>query len=94
MTTETLEEVFPPEKELVVVLVEEIKRGFDRLVKALDPEKYPKVRTFIDNFLKNALLIFEYWLEGKGWIPLKTNAIESAFSRIVNRVKRVGRQWS
>jgi hypothetical protein len=39
-------------------------------------------------------LIFDYWLEGKGWIPMTTNAIESAFSRIVNRVKHVGRRWS
>jgi len=91
---ELLEEVLPPEKELVVELVEEIKRGFNKLIKALDPQKYPKARTYIQNFASNALLVFDYWLEGKGWIPLTTNAIESAFSRIVNRVKHVGRRWS
>ena len=94
LTKEMLEEVLPPDKELVVDLIEEIKRGFEKLIKALDAEKYPKARTYIENFLKNALLIFDYWLEGKGWIPMTTNAIESAFSRIVNRVKHVGRRWS
>lgn len=94
LTKELLEEVLPPEKELIVALVEEIKRGFDKLIKALDPEKYPKARTYIENFSRNALLVFEYWLEGKGWIPLTTNVIESAFSRIVNRVKHIGRRWS
>jgi transposase-like protein len=89
-----LEEVLPPEKELVVELVEDIKQGFDKLIKALDPHKYPKARTYIENFASNALLVFDYWLEGKGWIPMTTNAIESAFSRIVNRVKHVGRRWS
>lgn len=89
-----LEEVLPPEKELVVELVEDIKHGFDNLIKALDPQKYPKARTYIENFASNALLVFDYWLEGKGWIPMTTNAIESAFSRIVNRVKHVGRRWS
>jgi len=94
LTKELLEEVLPPDKAVVAELVEEIKRGFDKLIKALDPEKYPKARTYIENFSKNALLVFEYWLEGKGWIPLTTSAIESAFSRIVNRVKHVGRRWS
>jgi len=94
LTQELLEEVLPPDKELVVELVEEIKTGFNKPLKALDPEKYPRARTYIENFSKNALLVFEYWLEGKGWIPLTTNAIESAFSRIVNRVKRIGRRWS
>jgi len=94
LTKELLEEVLPPEKELVVELIEEIKIGFDKLIKALDPEKYPKSRTYIENFARNALLVFDYWLEGKGWIPMTTNAIESAFSRIVNRVKHVGRRWS
>jgi transposase-like protein len=89
-----LENVLPQEKELVVELIEEIKKSFQRLVDALDPEKYPKARAYIENFSKNVLVVFDYWLEGKGWIPLTTNAIESAFSRIVNRIKRVGRWWS
>ena len=89
-----IEELLPQDKKVVVELVEEIKAGFDKLIKALNPEKYPKARTYIENFSKNALLVFEYWLEGKGWIPLTTNAIESALSRIVNRVKRIGRRWS
>jgi len=94
LTKELLEEVLPPERELVVELAEEIKQGFDNLIKALDPQKYPKARTYIENFASHALLVFDYWLEGKGWIPMTTNAIESAFSRIVNRVKHVGRRWS
>lgn len=94
LTKELLEEVLPPEKELVVELVEEIKKGFERLIKALSPDKYPKARAYMENFYRNALLVFDFWLEGKGWIPLTTNAIESAFSRLVNRVKRIGRRWS
>jgi transposase-like protein len=89
-----LEDVHPPEKELVVELVEEIKKSFQRLIDALDPQRYPKTRTYMENFSKRVLVVFDYWLEGKGWIPLTTNAIESALSRIVNRVKRTGRRWS
>ena len=90
----SIRDVFGMEKEIVVELAEDIKQGFDNLIKALDPQKYPKARTYIENFASNALLVFDYWLEGKGWIPLTTNAIESAFIRIVNRVKHVGRRWS
>ena len=75
-------------------LIEEIKRSFQRLTDAHHPARYPKARTYIENFSKNVLTFFDYLLEGKGWMPLITNAIESAFSRIVNRIKRVGRRWS
>ena len=94
LSQEVLEKVLPPEKEVIVELVEEIKKGFQKLIDALDPERYPKARTYLINFSQNVLLVFDCWLEGKGWIPLTTNAIESAFSRIVNRVKRIGRRWS
>ncbi|HUV59864.1 MAG TPA: hypothetical protein VMW09_07100 [Desulfatiglandales bacterium] len=94
LTKELLEEVLEPEKELVVELVEEIKKGFEKLIKVLSPEKYPKASAYMENFYQNALLVFDFWLEGKGWIPLTTNAIESAFSRLVNRIKRIGRRWS
>lgn len=94
LNKDILEKVIPPEKELVVELVEEIKKSFQRLIDALDPERYPKARAYIENLSKNVLVVFDYWLEGKGWIPLTTNAIESALSRIVNRIKRTGRRWS
>ncbi|MDH7511904.1 MAG: hypothetical protein QHH14_03035 [Clostridiales bacterium] len=94
LTKELLEEVLEPEKELVVELVEEIKKGFEKLIRALSPDKYPKARAYMENFYRNALLVFDFWLEGKGWLPLTTNALESAFSRVVNRIKRIGRRWS
>ena len=94
LTKELLEEVLEPEKELGVELVEEIKKGFEKLIKVLSPEKYPKARAYMENFYHNALLVFDFWLSGKGWIPLTTNAIESAFTRLVNRIKRIGRRWS
>ena len=94
LTREVLEKVLPPEKEAIGGVVEEIKAGFRKLFEALDPQKYPKARTYLENFYHQALLVFEYWLEGKGWIPLWTNAIESALSRVVNRIKRVGKRWS
>lgn len=65
LTKEMSEEILLPEKELIVELIEEIKIGFDKLIQAPDPEKYRMARTYIENSSKNALLIFDYWLEGK-----------------------------
>ena len=36
----------------------------------------------------------KHWLDNGEVIPLTTNAIESAFSQVNNRIKRVGRRWS
>ena len=91
---EDLEQLTAGDKPLVTRLVRAIKRCFRELLEALPGERYPKSRTYIENFYRHSLLFFDYWLEGKGWIPLTTNIVESAFSRIVNRVKRVGRRWS
>lgn len=91
---EDLEQLTESDKPLVERLVRAIKRCFRELLKVLPAERYPKSRTYIENFYRHSLLFFDYWLEGKGWIPFTTNIVESAFSRIVNRIKRVGRRWS
>jgi len=91
---EELEQLEPADKPLVERLVRVIKRCFKDLMAALPPDRCPKTRTYLENFYHHALLFFDYWLKGKGWIPFTTNAIESAFSRLVNRVKRIGRRWS
>jgi transposase-like protein len=89
-----LETLEPADKARVVRLVRKIKRGFRELIGILNPAKYPMTRTYLENFYAHALVFFDYWLEGRGWIPQTTNAIETAFSRVVNRIKRVGRRWS
>jgi len=60
----------------------------------LPEDKYPKTRTYLENFSHQALVFFDYWLDHQLWIPLTTNIAESGFSRVVNRIKRVGRRWS
>jgi len=40
-----IEEFLPQDKKVVVNLVGEVKNGFEKLIKALGPKKYPKART-------------------------------------------------
>ena len=54
----------------------------------------PKARAYIENSIKPVTTFFGWWLQKGEALPLTTNAIESHFSRICNRVKRIGRRWS
>jgi hypothetical protein len=89
-----LEQLGREDRPVVEKLVRMIKRSFKELLASLPPDKYPKARTYVANFYRHALLFFDYWLKGKGWLPLNTNLIEAAFSRLVNRIKHIGRRWS
>ena len=68
------------------------QQGFEQLLKALEP--YPKARAYIENLVKPVTTFLGWWLQKGEALPLTTNAIESHFSQICNRVKRIGRRWS
>jgi hypothetical protein len=89
-----LEALTPEDAPRVHKLVAAIRRCFDELLAVLLETKYPKMRTYLMNFSQQALVFFDYWVDHQYWIPLKTNIAESGFSRVVNRIKRVGRRWS
>jgi transposase-like protein len=89
-----LEAFSPADEPLLRKLVKAIRRCFRDLLTALPVDKYPKTRTYVENFSRQAMTFFDYWLDRQEWIPLTTNAIESSFSRVVNRIKRIGRRWS
>jgi len=75
-------------------MVEKTQQGFEKLLQALDPQRYPRTRTYIENLMAPVATFLKHWLDNRDVIPLTTNAIESAFSQVNNRIKRVGRRWS
>ena len=89
-----LETLKAADEPLVRELASSIRRGFAELLTALPEERYPRTKAYVQNFAREALVFFDYWLDHRRWLPLTTNAIESAFSRVVNRIKRIGRRWS
>ena len=71
-------DILPATDEPVVrKLVETIERGFEDLLAALPPEKYPKTRTYVENFLGAGLTFFKYWLDHYEWPPFTINVAES-----------------
>lgn len=93
-TKERLEKISPADYGKIQALIQQTKEGFEKLINEVDAGKYPKARAYLINLYNHTMTFLDYWLETKQWIPLNINAIESAFSRIANRIKRVGKRWS
>lgn len=94
LTQANMEKLRPEDRPLVEQMVEKTQQGFEQLLQALDPQRYPRTRTYIENLIEPVTTFLKHWLENGEVIPLTTNAIENAFSRVNNRIKRVGRRWS
>ncbi len=94
LTQADLEKLHPQDRPLVEQIVEKTQQGFEQLLLALDPQRYPKTRTYVENLIKPVTTFLNWWLEKGEVIPLTTNAIENAFSRVSNRIKKVGKRWS
>ncbi len=75
-------------------LVKRTEQGFKDLIEALAPDKYPKARRYIEDLSFRVTTFFRWWLEKGEWLPLNTNAIESAFSRVKNRIRFISKRWS
>jgi len=94
LTKEQLEKIDPANHETIQQLIQQTIQGFEKLLKVLDPEKYPKARIYLSNLYQHTMTFLDYWLQSSKWLPLNINAIESAFSRIANRIRNMGKRWS
>jgi hypothetical protein len=93
-TKRHLENLRPEDRPRVEAILQRTQQGFQELLDTLNPKKYPKARTYIENLITPLTTFFRWWLHKGEMIPLTTNAIESAFSQVCTRIKKVGRRWS
>jgi hypothetical protein len=94
MTKDKLEKLRPEDRPRVEQIIKQTQQEFAELLNVLHPDKYPKARTYIQNLIQPVSAFLSWWLNKGEVIPLNTNAIESAFSQVNNRIKRIGRRWS
>lgn len=94
LTKAQLEHLRPEDRPLVEQMARKTEEGFKQLLEALDPQRYPKARRYVENLIEPVTTFLHWWLSKGEVIALNTNAIESAFSQVSNRIKRVGRRWS
>jgi len=92
MTQVQLESLKPQDRTQVEKRTQQTEQGFEQLLTALKP--YPKARAYIEHLVKPVTTFLHWWLHKGEALPLTTNAIESRFSQICNRIKRLGRRWS
>ena len=94
LTKSQLEDIRPEDRHRIEQIADKTQHGFQELLTMLDPHRYPKARAYLQNLIEPVTTFLKWWLyKGEG-IPFTTNAIESAFSQVCNRIKRVGRRWS
>jgi len=89
-----LETLSVEDKKNVKILCQRTAACFEELVQMLNPKRYPKARTYIQNLSNSVSVFFHWWLEKEEWIPFTSNLIENRFSQVKNRIKRIGRRWS
>ena len=89
-----MEQLRPEDRPHIAQITQQTQKGFEELLEALDPEKYPRARAYIENLMKPVTTFLSWWLKKGEILPLTTNALESAFSQVKNRIKRIGRRWS
>jgi len=94
LTQERLEQIDPADHPTIQTLAQQTRQGFEQLLQALDSQKYPTAKTYLSNLYQHTMTFLDYWLQTKQWLPLNINALESAFSRITNRIKKIGKRWS
>lgn len=59
LTQKDMEKLRPEDRPVVEQMVEKTQQGFEQLLQALDPQRYPRTRTYIEtvNFKKDVALI-------------------------------------
>lgn len=94
LTQSQIEKICPEDYHHITALAQQTEKGFQELLDALDPNAYPKARAYIQNLIEPVTTFLRWWLTKGEALPLTTNAVESAFSQVCNRIKRIGRRWS
>lgn len=87
-----LEQLKPEDEPKIRACLEKTRQGFTELIELL--AEYPKTQKYVENISANVTTFLTWWLEKKTPIPINTNAIESGFSLVKNRIWSVGKRWS
>jgi len=94
LNQERLEKLADADRTKIEALADYSRKGLEEILKVLDPDKYPRARSYLNNLKENLFTFFDIWLETGEQIPLTTNAAESGFSRVKNRIWSIGKRWT
>jgi hypothetical protein len=82
------------EQERVRRLLEESEEAFKELKAGLPADLFPHTVAYLTGLIQDSLSYLRYLLETGEKILLSSNELESIWSRVGLRIKKIGRRWS
>ncbi len=89
-----LARVEPTDKAAIRELLETSERAFRALKRRLPEADFPHTRAYVLGLIEDGLAYLRHLLATGKTIPLSTNRLESIWSRVLLRLKQIGRRWS
>ena len=84
----------PSDKMTIRELLEASERAFLALKRKLPEADFPHTRRYVLGLIEDGLAYLRHLLATGQTLPLSTNRLESIWSRLLLRIKQIGRQWS
>lgn len=84
----------PTDKATLRELLEASEQAFLALKRKLPAIDFPHTRAYVLGLIEDGLAYLRHLLATGETIPLSTNRLESIWSRVVLRLKQIGRRWS
>ncbi len=75
-------------------LLEASERAFVALTRQLPAAHFPHTRQYVLRLIDDGLAYLRHLLATGQRLPLSTNRLESIWSRVLLRIKQIGRRWS
>ena len=77
-----LEKLSPQDKEAVEKMANQSRQGLEEIIKILNPDKYPKARSYLLNLKKEALRVIEWVKMAQFKVPPTYKLIFSALNTL------------
>lgn len=84
----------PTDKATLRELLETSEQAFLALKRKLPEIDFPHTRAYVLGLIEDGLAYLRHLLATGETIPLSTNRLESIWSRVLLRLKQIGRRWS
>jgi len=84
----------PTDTAAIRELLEASERAFAALKRKLPEADFPHTRRYVLGLIEDGLAYLRHLLATGQTIPLSTNRLESIWSRVLLRIKQIGRRWS
>ena len=75
-------------------LLQRSEKAFQELKAGLPADLFPHTVAYLTGLIEDSLAYLRYLLQTGKKILLSSNRLESIWSRVVLRIKKIGRRWS